>query len=179
MQMACITPPDICYMIPYTDQGNLENMLADSNIEMTAADSLKLAIQVAKGLVYLHELKPPIVHGNLKTSNILLWDKANVILADFGFSKSVFQKTVAQPLHYYEPEWMAPEQLVDQKVEDQRLTDIYTFGLVLFAIITRQRLFEISNPMVLGYMIAELLLQPEIPAFVPNILVNVSYDRLD
>ncbi|KAJ3270087.1 hypothetical protein HDV01_000581 [Terramyces sp. JEL0728] len=178
LQMACITPPDICYMISYTDQGNLATMLGDSNIEMTASDSLKLAVQVAKGLVYLHELKPPVVHGNLKTSNILLWDKNSITLSDFGFSKSIFQKTVAQPLHYYEPEWMAPEQLLDQKVDDYRLSDIYTFGLVLFAIITRQRLYEITNPMVIGYMIAELNIQPDIPEFVPNILVTiVDYRR--
>ena len=68
----CLTYPDYCYAIEYTTLGSLWDFIFNSEVEMSPSYSIELAIQVAHGLLALHEAKPPIVHGNLKSLNILV-----------------------------------------------------------------------------------------------------------
>lgn len=93
-------------------------------------------------------------------------------LSDFGFVKSIFNRRVYDPVQFLHPEWLAPEFLVGTLTHDERMLDVYAFGLVFYAIITRQPLFEIPNAMILGYKIATEKLTPEIPAFIPTPLVD-------
>ena len=49
---------------------------------------LKVALGTARGLAYLHELvNPPIIHRDIKSTNVLLDDRLNAKVADFGLSK--------------------------------------------------------------------------------------------
>jgi serine/threonine protein kinase len=49
---------------------------------------LRVILGAAKGIAYLHELaEPPIVHRDIKSSNVLLDERLNAKVADFGLSK--------------------------------------------------------------------------------------------
>lgn len=172
---ACLTPPDLCYLVDFASDGNLSTILFNPAIELSANQSLKLAFDTASGLVALHESKPYICHGNLKSTNIMVnmllskifGDQAK--LAHYGFKHSLFQQQVAQPYALYKPQWLAPE-IIKGTDYDERSADVFAFGLVLFEIITRQEIFHKFPPLILGIKISKGLL-PKIPDYVPEDLV--------
>lgn len=158
----------LSYGLKYQQNGNLYDYLADGSVEFSPQEALQYCIQISKGLIYLHESKPAFIHGNLKTSNILIQSDGTLLLSDYGFKKSVLNPICNEPNIVYNPEWYPPEVLLGNVIEDDRTTDIYAFGMVFYLIITRQELFLITNPMLLGFQIAVDKCKPEIPAFIPE-----------
>jgi serine/threonine protein kinase len=57
---------------------------------------LDVSMQVAEGLLFLHSARPPIIHRDVKTSNVLLDRRLNVKLADFGLARSMQQQQEGQ-----------------------------------------------------------------------------------
>ena len=71
----------------YIQNGTLVDQLGSSLLNWPTR--YKIAIDIAKGLYHLHyDCVPPIIHRDLKSSNILLDEAFNAKLADFGLSKT-------------------------------------------------------------------------------------------
>ncbi|KXN83259.1 putative serine/threonine-protein kinase drkD [Leucoagaricus sp. SymC.cos] len=114
------------------------------------ANRLKLLIQVACGIAYLHGFKPVIIHGDLKGGNILIDDNGCAIISDFGLSK-VMEETITKSdnkngtsFFAGSTRWMAPE-LILALVEDDGCippitthSDVYAFGAVCLEVATGQ-----------------------------------------
>jgi len=80
--------------------------------------------QVLDGLEYLHTRSPPVVHRDIKGSNILLGLDCRAKLADFGCSKQA-QQTLTHTMRGSVP-WMAPEVIAHSRFG--RASDIWSFG---------------------------------------------------
>ncbi|KAK0579393.1 hypothetical protein LWI29_025704 [Acer saccharum] len=102
---------------------------------------LKIAIEAAKGLCYLHhDCCPLIIHRDVKSNNILLNSDFEAHVADFGLAKFFFQDTgnsecmsaIAGSYGY-----IAPEYAYTLKVDEK--SDVYSFGVVLLELITGRR----------------------------------------
>ncbi|KAH9327105.1 hypothetical protein KI387_007283 [Taxus chinensis] len=89
---------------------------------------MKIASDAAVGLAFLHS--SGMVHGNLKSSNILLDDKGNACLTDFGLEGLVNPSVAATRSAGYR----APEQKAHKKISQKG--DVYSFGVVLLEILT-------------------------------------------
>jgi len=86
---------------------------------------VRIAIGAAKGLAYLHaQGGPNFVHGNIKSSNILLNRDREACVADFGLSQLLSTSTSASKVVGYR----APEVAVTRKVTQK--SDVYSFGVV-------------------------------------------------
>ncbi|KAK3031343.1 hypothetical protein RJ639_035249 [Escallonia herrerae] len=122
----------------YISNGTLkENLSGKSGSRWDWMRRLSVALDSAKGLAYLHELaNPPIIHRDIKSTNILLDDHLTAKVADFGLSKLIgdsekdyVSTQVKGTLGYMDPEYYMTQQLTDK-------SDVYSFGVVLLELLT-------------------------------------------
>ncbi|KAK2642493.1 hypothetical protein Ddye_024256 [Dipteronia dyeriana] len=126
-------------VIEYMPNGSLENFLYDNNCSFDILQGLNLAIDVASGLEYLHHgYFTPIVHCDLKPSNILLDENMVAHLSDFGIAKLLADEDcIARTQTLATVGYMAPEYGRDGKVSTKG--DVYSYGIMLMEIFTRKK----------------------------------------
>ncbi|XP_048443127.1 LRR receptor-like serine/threonine-protein kinase IOS1 [Pyrus x bretschneideri] len=140
----CNDETNIGLIYEYMANGNLREHLSGSRSNILSwGDRLQIAIEAAQGLEYLHYgCSPPIIHRDVKSTNILLNEKFEAKLSDFGISRSFptedgthITTTVAGTPGYLDPEYYASNRL-------NKESDVYSFGIVLLEIITSRPVFS-------------------------------------
>ncbi|KAM7474429.1 hypothetical protein LguiB_021672 [Lonicera macranthoides] len=108
-----------------------------TGIRLDWARRLRIALGAARGLQYLHDLaNPPIIHRDIKSNNVLLDERLNAKVADFGLSKLMgdpekghVTTQVKGTMGYMDPEYYMTQQLTEK-------SDVYSFGVLLLELIT-------------------------------------------
>ncbi|PWA92335.1 serine-threonine/tyrosine-protein kinase catalytic domain-containing protein [Artemisia annua] len=158
----CDEGPHMILVYEYASNKSLDNYLGgspDNSINLTWIQRLKIAVDIAKGLNYLHtrvkdehvEDEHKIIHRDLKSGNILLGDNWVAKIADFGLSK--FNRVNEEGKTFYTgtiagtPEYTCPEYKRTGRLKRQ--IDIYSLGVVLFEILSGKlaydRIFDEGN----------------------------------
>ncbi|KDP24560.1 hypothetical protein JCGZ_25124 [Jatropha curcas] len=148
--LGCCVELELPIMIyEYVTNGTLfEHLHSSKATPLTWQRRLHIAHQTAEGLAYLHSAAvPPIYHRDVKSSNILLDEKLNAKVSDFGLSRLVETSenndshifTGAQgTLGYLDPEYYRNFQLTDK-------SDVYSFGVVLMEILTSKKAIDFNR----------------------------------
>ncbi|XP_030639998.1 interleukin-1 receptor-associated kinase 1 [Chanos chanos] len=142
-----------CLLYVFMPNGSLEDRLhCKGDAALSWPQRVSVLLGSAKAIQFLHSCSPPLIHGDIKSSNILLGEHLEPKLGDFGLARlcrnpvktngkttSIAQtKTVRGTLAY----------LPEEYLKDGRLgveIDVYSFGVVLLEVLTGRRAMEVDS----------------------------------
>ncbi|KAM3197228.1 hypothetical protein ACQJBY_072728 [Aegilops geniculata] len=150
----CLDQGEQMLVYEYIPNGTLkESLTGKSGVRLDWKRRLRVILGTAKGIAYLHELAdPPIVHRDIKSSNVLLDERLNAKVSDFGLSKLLGEDGRGQvttqvkgTMGYLDPEYYMTQQLTEK-------SDVYSFGVLLLEMITAKKPLERGR-----YIVREVL----------------------
>ncbi|XP_042033340.1 serine/threonine-protein kinase STY46-like [Salvia splendens] len=154
---ACTKLPHLCIVTEYMPRGSLYEYLHKNHPSLKLPQLLKFAIDVCKGMEYLHQ--KDVIHRDLKTANLLMDSSSVVKVADFGVAR--FQNNggvmTAETGTY---RWMAPE-VINHQLYDQK-ADVFSFAIVLWELVTAKVPYDNMTPLQAALGVRQGL-RPELP----------------
>lgn len=129
----------VYYVMPYLSKGSLQDYV-EKHGALSEQEAMKYVKQIAQALKYMHE-EQHICHYDVKPANILVDDKDNAVLIDFGISKNYDaqgQETTTTPVGV--SEGYAPIEQYQQNVEEfSPASDVYALGATLYFLLHGKR----------------------------------------
>uniref|UniRef100_A0ACD5TEI1 Uncharacterized protein n=1 Tax=Avena sativa TaxID=4498 RepID=A0ACD5TEI1_AVESA len=164
----------------YMSEGTLQEHIDGCNRNgacLPWTKRLRIALESAQGLEYLHKgCNPPLIHRDVKSTNILLNAKLEARIADFGLSKAfnsadthVSTNTLVGTPGYVDPEYQMTMQPTTK-------SDVYSFGVVLLELVTgKPAILQEAVPINIIQWVRQRLAQGNIEAVVDASMHN-EYD---
>ncbi|VVA39365.1 PREDICTED: G-type lectin S-receptor [Prunus dulcis] len=128
----------------YMSNGSLADLLFRNEWKPTWSERVTIALDVARGLLYLHEeCKAPIIHCDIKPQNILMDEFWNAKISDFGLAKLLMPDQtrtftgVRGTRGYLAPEWQKNTPISVK-------ADVYSYGIVLLEIVCCRRNMDVN-----------------------------------
>ncbi|MGO9009077.1 MAG: bifunctional serine/threonine-protein kinase/formylglycine-generating enzyme family protein [Bryobacteraceae bacterium] len=120
-------------------------------------NKLEIALQIARALEFIH--KNRIIHRDIKPENVHINAAGVVKLMDFGIAKSEDLSRTQPGYVLGTPHYMAPEQVRGETLTG--LVDVYAFGVMLFELLTGQKVFVADSVDQIFYSILNVPLSVE------------------
>ena len=143
----CIEGSRKLLVYEFMSNGSLADLLFKAEMRPVWKDRVRIALDVARGILYLHEeCEVRIIHCNIKPQNILLDETWTAKISDFGLAKLLVQNQsritmgIEATTGYLAPEWQK-NALISVKL------DTYSFGIVLLEIVCCRSSTEVNVPM--------------------------------
>ncbi|EGD78530.1 TKL/DICTY4 protein kinase [Salpingoeca rosetta] len=159
---------EVLLVMEYLEHGSLYDFLRNDKLPTPDMFLLPIVKDIVSGMRYIHNLKPPVVHGDLKAKNVLVDGNFKAKISDFGLSQK-------QRFGCGTPMWMAPEVLRGGEVT--READVYSFAITVYEIYSRQDPFPEEDASEVLRQIAARQVpakRPDIPDSCPVMLAELA-----
>ncbi|KAJ4968174.1 hypothetical protein NE237_014875 [Protea cynaroides] len=160
--MGAVTSPQrLCIVTEFLPRGSLFRLLQRNATKLDWRRRVHMALDIARGMNYLHHCNPPIVHRDLKSSNLLVDRNWTVKVGDFGLSRLKHETYLTTKTGKGTPQWMAPEVLRNEPSDEK--SDVYSFGVILWELVTEKIPWDSLNSMQVIGAVGFMNQRPEIP----------------
>ncbi|CAB1105815.1 unnamed protein product [Ectocarpus sp. CCAP 1310/34] len=149
--------PHLCLVVELASGGSLQQYLRSASDPLGHALQAAFLYDVARGMTFLHD--KGILHRDLKSANVLMFTNGRLKICDFGLSK-VKTYLSSRPTRgaVGTTQWMSPEEMNESPANE--LTDVYSFGVLCFEVVTRTEPFKGRIP---AHVIRAVLYENERP----------------
>uniref|UniRef100_A0A1A7XVI6 Mitogen-activated protein kinase kinase kinase n=2 Tax=Iconisemion striatum TaxID=60296 RepID=A0A1A7XVI6_9TELE len=171
LEGVCLEEPNLCLVMEYARGGTLNRALTGRRIPPHIL--VNWAVQIARGMLYLHEeAVVPIIHRDLKSSNILLLEKIEnddigrktLKITDFGLAREWHKTTKMSAAGTYS--WMAPEVIKSSLFS--KGSDVWSYGVLLWELLTGEVPYRGIDGLAVAYGVAVNKLTLPIPSTCPE-----------
>ncbi|KAI4344779.1 hypothetical protein L6164_011969 [Bauhinia variegata] len=160
--MGAVTSPQrLCIVTEFLPRGSLFRLLQRNAAKLDWRRRVHMALDIARGVNYLHHCNPPIIHRDLKSSNLLVDKNWTVKVGDFGLSCLKHGTYLTTKTGKGTPQWMAPEVLRNEPSDEK--SDVYSFGVILWELATEKIPWDSLNSMQVIGAVGFMDQRPEIP----------------
>uniref|UniRef100_A0A8D3E393 Mitogen-activated protein kinase kinase kinase n=1 Tax=Scophthalmus maximus TaxID=52904 RepID=A0A8D3E393_SCOMX len=171
LEGVCLEEPNLCLVMEYARGGTLNRVLTGRRIPPHIL--VNWAVQIARGMHYLHEeAVVPIIHRDLKSSNILLLEtienddigRKTLKITDFGLAREWHKTTKMSAAGTYS--WMAPEVIKSSLFS--KGSDVWGYGVLLWELLTGEVPYRGIDGLAVAYGVAVNKLTLPIPSTCPE-----------
>ncbi|PIN15719.1 Serine/threonine protein kinase, partial [Handroanthus impetiginosus] len=131
-------------VVEFMPNGSLYDLLHGSGKPPGWVKRTRFALQIARAIHFLHSSKPPIIHRDIKSSNVLIDSNFNSRISDFGLALRGHVEDVkvqstppAGTLGYLDPGYLAPSDLSTN-------SDVFSFGILMLEIISGRNAIDMN-----------------------------------
>ncbi|XP_071086848.1 scaffold protein ILK-like isoform X2 [Haliotis cracherodii] len=185
----CNQPPNLVVISQFMPFGSLFNTLhGESGIVVDQNQALRFAIDIARGMEFLHLMEPMIPNFLLTSKHVMIdEDLAKINVDDPKYASEIngidedltarinmadYRFTFHERGKEYNPAWMAPEAMLKKPAEiNMKAADMWSFAILLWELETREVPFADLTPMEIGMKVALEGLRIKIP---PGISSHMS-----
>ncbi|XP_069081461.1 mitogen-activated protein kinase kinase kinase 20 isoform X3 [Pleurodeles waltl] len=162
---AVLEPPNYCIVTEYAAGGSLYDYINSTRSEEMDIDQIMAwSTDVAKGMHYLHMEAPiRVIHRDLKSRNVVITSDGVLKICDFGASRFHSHTTHMSLVGTFP--WMAPE--VIQSLPVSETCDTYSYGVVLWEMLTREVPFKGLEGLQVAWLVVEKNERLTIPSSCP------------
>ncbi|KAJ3612791.1 hypothetical protein NHX12_019049 [Muraenolepis orangiensis] len=167
----CLVEPHLCLVLEFARGGALNRALSGERIPPCVL--VDWAVQIARGMLYLHgQAIVPIIHRDLKSSNILILERVEMDnlcnktlkITDFGLARVWHRTTKMSAAGTYA--WMAPE--VIRSSTFSKGSDVWSYGVLLWELLTGEVPFRGIDSLAVAYGVAMNKLALPVPSTCPQ-----------
>lgn len=127
-------PPQLCIVTELASGGSLFKLLHVDRVPLAEARRRIMALQIIEGVAFLHGLRPPRVHRDLKSANVVLDGDWNAQLCDFGLTESMDKTHISRrEAEGGSPRYMAPE-VFDPRNKLTEKLDVWALGCLIIEV---------------------------------------------
>ncbi|KAJ9146497.1 hypothetical protein P3X46_028756 [Hevea brasiliensis] len=156
-------------VVEYMPNGSLYSLLHYSSRPPGWTRRVRFALQIAKAVQALHFANPPVIHRDIKSSNVLIDENWNARLGDFGLALRGHVEDVrikctppAGTLGYIDPGYLAPGDLSTK-------SDVFSFGILLLEVISGRNAIDVNySPPSIGDWAVPLIKRGDFSAICDN-----------
>uniref|UniRef100_A0A0D9WNL8 non-specific serine/threonine protein kinase n=1 Tax=Leersia perrieri TaxID=77586 RepID=A0A0D9WNL8_9ORYZ len=163
--------PNLSIVTEFLPRGSLFRLIHRPNNQLDERRRIRMALDVARGMNYLHNSSPVIVHRDLKSPNLLVDKNWVVKVCDFGLSRMKNSTFLSSRSTAGTAEWMAPEVLRNELSDEK--CDVFSYGVILWELFTLLQPWEGMNPMQVVGAVGFQQRRLDIPAHVDPTIAEI------